>query len=303
MLPDEPKTWTVKSLPGNSVSRICCTLFTKRSRTSTCAWFGCIRPYSSRMSPLSLSSSWGSNVFLGSSFAGSSMSDEWYGTRRRPRLPTLVSYWHLSGRPSLRVGIAPFASEDTERGEWLPRPSLGDGERECDSYLRADCIGVEGTEFECCETMEGRWARRGGAASSRLVAMVFGMPFGVMVDVLGGTLRGVLCFPSVVACCAGPGFAEAFVETGCAESRDGGGLSEWGDTMTAGTGVCEAAGCSSSMRARCRNGCSSVCGGAAAGECTCSWGEHGGDQRAADAPSNQGTRCAVWRWSEWMVVG
>jgi hypothetical protein len=40
--------------------------------------------------------------------------------------------------------------------------------------------------------------------------------------------------------------------------------------MTAGKGVCEAAGCSSSIRESCRNGCSSRYGGACsvcAGEC------------------------------------
>lgn len=49
-----------------------------------------------------------------------------------------------------------FASDDTERGEWLPKPPFGDGERDRDSYLRASCSGVEGTEFECCDTIEGR---------------------------------------------------------------------------------------------------------------------------------------------------
>jgi hypothetical protein len=49
-----------------------------------------------------------------------------------------------------------FASDETERGEWLPRPPLGDGDRERVSKRRATCRGVEGTELECCETMDGR---------------------------------------------------------------------------------------------------------------------------------------------------
>jgi hypothetical protein len=31
--------------------------------------------------------------------------------------------------------------------------------------------GVEGTELECCETMDGRWARAYGIASVLLLAM------------------------------------------------------------------------------------------------------------------------------------
>ena len=49
-----------------------------------------------------------------------------------------------------------FASLETERGEWLPRPPLGEGDRDRDSYWRATWSGVEGTELECCETMDGR---------------------------------------------------------------------------------------------------------------------------------------------------
>lgn len=94
--------------------------------------------------------------------------------------------------------MALFASDDTERGEWLPSPPLGEGERERVSYLRATCKGVEGTELECCETMDGRCGRAWGAASSGLLAM-FGTPFDVIVGALEGTLRGVFLFPSVVS--------------------------------------------------------------------------------------------------------
>lgn len=159
--------------------------------------------------------------------------------------------------------MALFASDETERGEWLPSPPLGDGERERVSYRRATCRGVEGTEFECCETMDGRCMRVWDAASSRLLAM-FGTPFDVIVGALVGTLRCVSLFPSVVTLCAWAVFAGGFFETGRAESRCGGGLREWGDTITAGKGVCEADWCSSSMRESCRNGCSSRCGGTGA---------------------------------------
>lgn len=71
---------------------------------------------------------------------------------------------HLNGREGLKVGIALLASEETERGEWLPRPPLGDGERERVSYLRATCNGVEGTELECWETIDGRCIRCGAGA-------------------------------------------------------------------------------------------------------------------------------------------
>lgn len=97
--------------------------------------------------------------------------------------------------------MALFASDDTERGEWLPSPPLGEGERERVSYLRATCRGVEGTEFECCETMDGRCMRVWVAASSRLLP-IFGTPFDVIVGALVGTLRCVSLFPSVVSLCA-----------------------------------------------------------------------------------------------------
>ena len=154
-------------------------------------------------------------------------------------MPTLVSKRHLKGRTGRSVGMVLLASEETERGEWLPRPPFGEGERERVLYLRATCRGVEGTELECCETIEGRWLRVCGAASSRLLA-VFGTPFAVIVGALVGTLRcGSLC-PSVVSGRACAVFAEGFLGAVRPESRCGGGLSECGDTITAGKGVCEA---------------------------------------------------------------
>lgn len=97
-----------------------------------------------------------------------------------------------------------------------------------------------------------------------------GRPFDVIVGALVCTLRCVSLFPSAVPFGGCAGFVGGFFDTERVESRVGGGLVEWGDTMTAGQGVCEAAGCSSSMRASCRNGCSSRYGGAYsgfAGEC------------------------------------
>jgi len=150
-----------------------------------------------------------------------------------------------------------FASEATERGEWLPSPPFGDGEREHVSYRRATCKGVDGTELECCETMDGRWTRAMAPASSRLLAIFgAGAPFDVIVGALDCTLHSDSLFPSAVSFGAGADLG-CFLGRRRAESRCGGGLREWGDTMTAGRGVCEAAGCSSSMRASCRNGCSS----------------------------------------------
>lgn len=87
-----------------------------------------------------------------------------------------------------------FASDDTERGEWLPKALLGDGERERDSYLRASCRGVEGTELECWETMDGRWRRCGVVfVSSRLLAQK--LPFRKSLVVMLGAL---VC--TLVAC-------------------------------------------------------------------------------------------------------
>jgi hypothetical protein len=248
---------TLNSLPGNSVSSMRCTLSMNLFRTSVFSWVGCNRSYSSRMSPLSLRSSCGSNVALRSSLTSSRMSEEWYGTRLRPRAPTFVSNLHLVERAGLRVGMVLFASEATERGEWLPNPPLGEGERERVSYFRATCRGVEGTEFECCETIDGRWTRANVPASSRLLPMFGVTPFDVMAGALDCTLHLDSLFPSAMSFGAGAGFTGGFLDTVRAESRCGGGLREWGDTMTAGRGVCEAAGCSSSMRASCRNGCSS----------------------------------------------
>src|SRR5262245_26241560 len=82
--------------------------------------------------------------------------------------------------------MVPLASEHAERGEWLPRPPLGEGERDRDSYCRATCNGVEGTEFECCDTMEGLCARGCVFASSLLP--VLGTALAVIVAALLGTL-------------------------------------------------------------------------------------------------------------------
>lgn len=66
---------------------------------------------------------------------------------------------------------------------------------------------------------------------------MFGMPFDVIVGALVGTLRFVFLFPSVESVCAWAAFAEGFLVTGRTESRCGGGLREWGDTITAGRWV------------------------------------------------------------------
>jgi hypothetical protein len=154
-------------------------------------------------------------------------------------MPTFVSNLHLYGRAGLSVGMALFASDTTERGEWLPSPPLGEGERERVSYVRGTCIGVEGTEFECCETMDGRCMRACVGTSSRLLAM-FGTPFDVIVGALVGTLRCVSLFPSVESVYAWAVFTGGFLVRVRTESRCGGGLREWGDTITAGKGGCEA---------------------------------------------------------------
>lgn len=185
-LPDEPNTCTLNSFPGHSVCRMRSNFLTNAFRRSVLSWLGNNRSYSSRMSPLNFSSSCGSNVFFGSSFAFSSTSDDVYGILLFPNA-ALVSYLHrvcLVG--ALNVGMEPFASDDTERGEWLPRPPLGDGDLERDSYWRANWSGVDGTEFECCETTEGRWLRKkvDPFCSSRLPPII-GAPF----DVIDGALR------------------------------------------------------------------------------------------------------------------
>jgi hypothetical protein len=78
-------------------------------------------------------------------------------------------------------------------------------------------------------------------ASSRLGVAIFvvcgcGKPFGVavIVDVLDCTLHCDSFFPSAVSFCAA--LFVGFLGNARAESRWGGGLSEWGDTMTAGKG-------------------------------------------------------------------
>lgn len=198
-----------------------------------------------------------------------------------------------------------FASEATERGEWLPKPPLGEGERERVSYRRGTCMGVEGTEFECCETSEGRcgWARACVPASSRLLP-VPGTPFDVIVGALVGTLRFVSLFPSAVSVRAGAGFDGGFLVARRAESRWDGGLREWGDTITAGKGVWAADWCSSSMRASCRKGCSSRYGGAGA-ECAC-WkrpGGYEGDQRPVGTCSRKAAHSWGRRLAGWMLAG
>jgi hypothetical protein len=77
MLPEDPNTCTMISFPGNSSSRMRCIFLTNLPRMSVSSCFGSNRSYSSRMSPLSLSSSCGSSVFLSSSFAWSSISSDW----------------------------------------------------------------------------------------------------------------------------------------------------------------------------------------------------------------------------------
>lgn len=221
----------------------------------------------------------------------------------------VVSNLHLNGRAGRSVGIVLFASDETERGEWLPSPPFGEGERERVSYRRATCKGVEGTEFECCETIEGRWARVCVPASSRLLAMFgtctgTGTPFGVIVGVLGCTLRCDSLCPSAIVFGAVADFVGGFLDTMRAESRWGGGLREWGDTMTA--GVCEAGGCSSSMRESCRNGCSSRYGaGCGEWEGECSSGLKGGvhEVRPAGGGATRTGRCFVWRAAEGMGEG
>lgn len=124
--------------------------------------------------------------------------------------------------------MALFASEATERGEWLPKPLFGDGDRERVSYLRGTCIGVEGTEFECCETSEGRcccWTRAWAPGSSCLLHMS-GTPFDVIVGALVSTLRFGSLFPSAVSLCVGAGLDGGFLGAARAASRRGGGLRE-----------------------------------------------------------------------------
>jgi hypothetical protein len=114
-----------------------------------------------------------------------------------------------------------FASEATERGEWLPNPPFGEGERERVSYRRATCKGVDGTEFECCETIDGRCGRATAPpASSRLLAIVTtGAPFDVIVGALDCTLHCDSLFPSAVSFGAAADFAGGFLDTSRAESR------------------------------------------------------------------------------------
>jgi hypothetical protein len=113
-----------------------------------------------------------------------------------------------------------FASEATERGEWLPSPPFGEGERERVSYRRAACKGVDGTEFECCETMDGRWTRATAPASSRLLPIFgTGAPFDVIVGALDCTLQNDSLFPSAISFGAGADFAGSFLGRRRAESR------------------------------------------------------------------------------------
>jgi hypothetical protein len=117
-------------------------------------------------------------------------------------MPTFVSNLHLKGRTGRSEGMVPLASDDTLRGEWLPSPPFGEGERDRVVYFRATCSGVEGTEFECCETMDGRWMRVVCVPASSRLLPIFGTPCDVIVGALVGTLRSVSLCPSVVAVCA-----------------------------------------------------------------------------------------------------
>lgn len=86
------------------------------------------------MSPLSFSSSSGSKADFGSSLTFSNGSEEVYGMRLLPNA-TFVSNLH-PGRGFRRVGRRLLASEETERGEWLPRPPFGEGDRDRDANSR-----------------------------------------------------------------------------------------------------------------------------------------------------------------------
>lgn len=202
---------------------------------------------------------------------------------------------HLYWRSGRSVSMVLLASDETERGEWLPRPPLGEGERERVSYWRATCRGVEGTELECCETIDGRCMRANWgcvcvwicvcepvlvvllvpvlvpASRCLLGPVLFALeplPLGgvIVVGALDCTLHCLPLCPSAellgatgLVCVEGVGVGAARVG-----SRWGGGLSEWGDTMTAGNGSdsdSEAGGwCTSSMRASCRYGWSRMKG-------------------------------------------
>lgn len=116
MFPDEPKTCTVKSFPGHSFLSILPSLSTNCFRRSSLSEVGNNRSYSSRISPLSLSSSSGFNEAFGSSFAFSNgASPMSYNILLLPKAAA-VSYLHV-GRPRGREPMDPFASDLTERGE------------------------------------------------------------------------------------------------------------------------------------------------------------------------------------------
>ena len=93
---------------------------------------------------------------------------------------------------------------------------MGEGERERDSYLRATWMGVDGTEFEWWETMDGRCSLGAswGAFSSGLGPILFDV-IGVLV---GTTEASAPLFPSGFGR-AGAGFVYAFFATGGAVSR------------------------------------------------------------------------------------
>jgi hypothetical protein len=138
MFPDDPKICTLNSISGHCLCRIPSSFSTNVILLFSLSSDGSNRSYSSRISPLSFFSSLGSRVFSGSSLGVSKRASPISYCILLLLKAALVSYLQV-GRPLGRVVIGPFASEVTERGEWLPnpRPPCGDGDLDRERKSRA----------------------------------------------------------------------------------------------------------------------------------------------------------------------
>lgn len=128
MLPDEPKTCTPILLPGHFSFKIRSNFWTNLVLLSSLSFVGSIRSYSSRMSPLSLSSSAGFKYFFGIELGRSNCSPPTeYGILL---LECAIPVSNLQPATKGPRSWVFSDSERVERGEASPERFTGEGERE-----------------------------------------------------------------------------------------------------------------------------------------------------------------------------
>ena len=148
--PEEPNTWTSILFPGHCLFRMVSSFSVNLALLFSLSADGNNRLYSSRISPLSLSSSLGSKYFFGIVLALSSRSPPTeYGIRLRENaIP--VSYLQPVKKGVLPGGLAPVSdSERADLGDVISALFvIGDGVRRWSENLRARTYGVDGRELD-----------------------------------------------------------------------------------------------------------------------------------------------------------